>query len=176
MTTDESTGLRPSAATLEKVEAGRDKARRQKDGRTERPSEAAMREADADEAKAKPAGGTAVESDEGAAQRERNASKTRTKRGPKGARAGKTKPAAAASTSTNGGATISAREAAIRVLKAAGGPLDMKDIVERVLKTKGVKLTGKTPAATIAAIVSSHAKKGKTFKKVGRARYDLLER
>jgi hypothetical protein len=49
---------------------------------------------------------------------------------------------------------VSAKDAAVRVLKREGGPLKATVIAERVLATKGVKLAGKTPAATIAAMLS----------------------
>jgi hypothetical protein len=52
-----------------------------------------------------------------------------------------------------------AKAAAAEVLRRAGEPLKTAEIVERVLKMRGVKLGGKTPAATIAAILATENKK-----------------
>lgn len=54
---------------------------------------------------------------------------------------------------------VSAKDAIGRVLKKADGPMKTKDIVEAVLATKGIALNGATPAATIAAILSTENKK-----------------
>jgi hypothetical protein len=54
---------------------------------------------------------------------------------------------------------VSAREAAAQVLRRAGKPLKTAEIVEQVLKTKGAKLGGRTPAARIAAILAVENKK-----------------
>lgn len=58
------------------------------------------------------------------------------------------------SPASSGEKRLSAKDAAVRVLKREGGPLKATVIAERVLATKGVKLAGKTPAATIAAMLS----------------------
>jgi HB1, ASXL, restriction endonuclease HTH domain len=52
-----------------------------------------------------------------------------------------------------------AKQAAVEVLKRAGEPLKTTEIAERVLKTQGVQLAGKTPGATIAAILAVESKK-----------------
>ena len=52
-----------------------------------------------------------------------------------------------------------ARQAAAEVLRQASGPLKTAEIVDRVLKTPGRKLAGKTPAATIAAILATENQK-----------------
>lgn len=54
---------------------------------------------------------------------------------------------------------LSAKQAIQKVLKREGAPLATKVIVERVLATRGVSLKGATPAATIAAILSTENKK-----------------
>lgn len=46
---------------------------------------------------------------------------------------------------------VSAREAAIQIAKRVKEPIKVSDLVERVLKMKGVELKGKTPKATISA-------------------------
>jgi hypothetical protein len=71
----------------------------------------------------------------------------------------KTTSSAKATTSADAPKRVSAKDAISRVLKKAGEPLKTKDIVERVLATKGVALNGATPAATIAAILSTENKK-----------------
>ncbi len=48
---------------------------------------------------------------------------------------------------------VSAKQAAIQVLQAARKPLAVKEVAERVLANPDVSLGGKTPAATIAAIL-----------------------
>ncbi len=53
---------------------------------------------------------------------------------------------------------VSAREAAVQVLRRAGKPMKPAEIVERVLKMEGVHL-GHTPAAMIAAILALENKK-----------------
>jgi len=47
---------------------------------------------------------------------------------------------------------ITARQAAVEVLREASGPLKSAEIARRVLAVKGVKLAGKTPGATVAAL------------------------
>lgn len=70
----------------------------------------------------------------------------------------------------------SARAVAVKVLTAADGPMTASEIAEQVLATPGVTLTGKTPKATVSAIVTSYAKKGKVFVSDGGKpqRYSLL--
>ena len=45
-----------------------------------------------------------------------------------------------------------ARQGAVEVLRRAGEPLKSGEIARRVLEVQGVRLAGKTPAATVAAI------------------------
>jgi hypothetical protein len=64
---------------------------------------------------------------------------------------------------------VSAREAAVAVLRRAGKPMPIAEVAAGVLKTKGVKLTGKTPSATIAAILYTSP----DFKRTGRGMVTL---
>ena len=67
-----------------------------------------------------------------------------------------------------------ARQAAVEALTQAGEPLKTAEIVERVLKTPGVKLAGKTPAATIAAILAiENAKPDGLFVRTAPGTYTL---
>lgn len=59
---------------------------------------------------------------------------------------------------------VSAREAAVQVLRRAGKPMPVADVVAGVLRTKGVTLKGKTPSATVAAILYTAPE----FKRTGR--------
>jgi hypothetical protein len=54
---------------------------------------------------------------------------------------------------------VTAKVAAVEVLRRAGEPLKADEIGKRVLKQKGVQLRGKTPLATVAAILASENKK-----------------
>jgi len=45
-----------------------------------------------------------------------------------------------------------AKQATVEVLREASGPLKSAEIARRVLAVKGVKLAGKTPGATVAAL------------------------
>ena len=54
---------------------------------------------------------------------------------------------------------LSAKAAVVAELRKAGEPLKTAEIVDRVLKVPEVKLAGKTPAATIAAILATENKK-----------------
>lgn len=53
---------------------------------------------------------------------------------------------------------VSARDAAITAL-ADGTPKSASDIIDAVIGTRGVALAGKTPRATVQAILSTEAKK-----------------
>ena len=53
----------------------------------------------------------------------------------------------------------SAREAAVEALRGKRNGLKTAEIVERVLATEGVKLKGKTPGATISAMLAVEAAK-----------------
>jgi hypothetical protein len=52
-----------------------------------------------------------------------------------------------------------ARHAAVEALRRAAGPLKSAEIARRVLGLGGVRLAGKTPAATIAAMLAVENKK-----------------
>ena len=52
-----------------------------------------------------------------------------------------------------------AKQAAVEVLGRAGEPLKSDEIARRVLEMKGVKLAGKTPAASVAAMLAVENKK-----------------
>ncbi len=52
-----------------------------------------------------------------------------------------------------------ARQATVEVLRGAKEPLKSAEIARRVLEVKGVRLEGKTPAATIAALLAVENKK-----------------
>jgi len=47
-----------------------------------------------------------------------------------------------------------AKQAAVEVLQRAGEPLKSDEITRRVLAVKGVRLAGKTPAASVAAMLA----------------------
>ena len=57
------------------------------------------------------------------------------------------------------GKAITTRQAAAEVLGEAGGPLKSAEIARRVLEVKGVLLAGKTPSATVAAMLAVENKK-----------------
>jgi hypothetical protein len=62
---------------------------------------------------------------------------------------------------------VSGRQAAIDVLREAGGPLPIKQVTEEAAKRAQMK--GKTPTATVAATIYTDAKKDSpTFVIVGR--------
>lgn len=68
-------------------------------------------------------------------------------------------------------------DAAAQVLAEAGGPLNTKDMVERMLAGGLWKTDGKTPTATIyAAIIREIATKGEKarFKKVERGKFEVV--
>ncbi len=54
---------------------------------------------------------------------------------------------------------ITAKQAAVEVLRHAGEPLNSAEIARRVLEVKDVKLAGKTPEATVAAMLAVENKK-----------------
>lgn len=71
----------------------------------------------------------------------------------------KTTTTAKKTTTASAATGLSAKQAIVKILKREGAPLATKTIVERVLATRGVSLKGATPAATIAAILSTENKK-----------------
>jgi hypothetical protein len=54
---------------------------------------------------------------------------------------------------------VSAKAAAVETLRGQRKGLHSSEIIEKVLATKGVKLAGKTPGATINAILAVEAAK-----------------
>ncbi len=54
---------------------------------------------------------------------------------------------------------LTARQAAVEVLRSAGEPLKSAEHARRVLEVEGVRLAGKTPAATVAAMLAVENKK-----------------
>ena len=52
-----------------------------------------------------------------------------------------------------------AKQAAVEVLLRAGEPLKSDEITRRVLAVKGVRLVGKTPDASVAAMLAVENKK-----------------
>lgn len=72
---------------------------------------------------------------------------------------------------------VSGREACIAAIRAAGKPLTAGEIANAVIASGVVpSLKGKTPKATLSAQITSGAKKGDTFKRVGSskpAKFDL---
>jgi len=70
-----------------------------------------------------------------------------------------------------------ARQAAVEVLRRAGEPLNTAEIARRVLEVKGVSLTGKTPAATVAAMLAvENGKPDGLFVRVAPGTYALRDR
>ena len=75
------------------------------------------------------------------------------------------------------GKAITARQAAVEVLQRAGEPLKSDEITRRVLAVKGVRLAGKTPAASVAAMLAVENKKSDgLFVRVVPGTYALRER
>lgn len=72
-------------------------------------------------------------------------------------------------------ARVSARMAAEELLSRRG-PMRATDIIAEVLSAPGVKLDGKTPAATIQAMLSVSDKKGGPFERVEKGVYKLRGR
>lgn len=72
---------------------------------------------------------------------------------------------------------VSGREACIAAIRAAGKPLTANEIATAVIASGVVPtLKGKTPKATLSAQITSGAKKGEVFKRVGStkpSRFDL---
>jgi HB1, ASXL, restriction endonuclease HTH domain len=71
----------------------------------------------------------------------------------------------------------SAKQVAIDVLRAADGPLKAKEVAKRVIdsgRCSGLK--GKTPEATISAMLAVRSKSGGPFKRVAKGTYALADR
>jgi hypothetical protein len=70
----------------------------------------------------------------------------------------------------------SAKQVTIDVLRAAGEPLHTKEITKRVLESgRSSGLNGKTPEATVAAMLAVGSKPGGSFKRVDKATYALAD-
>jgi hypothetical protein len=70
----------------------------------------------------------------------------------------------------------SAKQVAIDLLRAAGEPLHTKEITKRVIESGRCSgLKGKTPEATVAAMLAVGSKSGGPFKRVGKAIYTLAD-
>jgi hypothetical protein len=68
-----------------------------------------------------------------------------------------------------------AKQVVIEVLRNAGTPLHAKQIAERVLASGRTALKGKTPEATISALLAVGSKPGGPFTRVGKGTYTLAE-
>ena len=69
-----------------------------------------------------------------------------------------------------------AKQVAIDVLRQAGEPLHAKEIAKRVLESgRSSGLKGKTPEATISAMLAIGSKPGGPFKRVGKGTYTLAD-
>jgi hypothetical protein len=70
----------------------------------------------------------------------------------------------------------SAKQVAIDVLRAAGEPLHAKEVAKRVIESGRCSgLKGKTPEATVAAMLAVGSKRGGAFKRVDKATYTLAD-
>jgi hypothetical protein len=70
----------------------------------------------------------------------------------------------------------SAKQVAIDVLRAAFGPLKAKEVAKRVIDSgRCAGLKGKTPEATISAMLAVGCKPGGPFKRVDKGTYTLAE-
>lgn len=69
---------------------------------------------------------------------------------------------------------VSAKQVAIEVLRAAGEPLHTKEVAKRVIDSgRCSALKGKTPEATVAAMLAVGSKPGGPFKRVEKGTYTL---
>jgi hypothetical protein len=81
-----------------------------------------------------------------------------------------------ATTTPTSGKGEPAKQVAIDVLHKAGEPLHAKEIVKRVLASgRCAGLKGKTPEATIRAMLAVGSKPGGAFKRVDRGTYALVD-
>jgi hypothetical protein len=70
----------------------------------------------------------------------------------------------------------SAKQVAIDVLRAAAGPLKAKEVAKRVIDSgRSSGLKGKTPEATISAMLAVGSKPGGPFKRVDKGTYTLAD-
>jgi hypothetical protein len=71
---------------------------------------------------------------------------------------------------------VSAKQVAIDVLRTAAEPLKAKEIAKRVIESGRCSgLEGKTPEATISAMLAVGSKPGGPFKRVDKGTYTLAE-
>ena len=81
-----------------------------------------------------------------------------------------------ASMATNTKQDASAKQVAIDILRKAGEPLHAKEIAKRVLASgRCAGLKGKTPEATISAMLAVGSKRGGTFTRVDKGTYTLAD-
>jgi hypothetical protein len=81
-----------------------------------------------------------------------------------------------ATMATNTKQGASAKQVAIDVLRKAGEPLHAKEIAKRVLASgRCAGLKGKTPEATISAMLAVGSKPGGPFTRVGKGTYTLSD-
>src|SRR5206468_9520756 len=70
----------------------------------------------------------------------------------------------------------SAKQVTIDVLRAAAEPLHAKEVAKRVIDSgRCARLKGKTPEATVAAILAVGSKPGGPFKRVDKGTYAIAE-
>lgn len=68
-----------------------------------------------------------------------------------------------------------AKQVAIDVLRKAGQPLHAKEIAKRVIDSGRTRLSGKTPEATITAMLAVGSKPSGPFKRVDKGTYSLTD-
>lgn len=68
-----------------------------------------------------------------------------------------------------------AKQVAIDLLRTAGEPLHAKEIAKRVIDSGRARLKGKTPEATITAMLAVGSKPGGPFKRVDKGTYALAD-
>jgi hypothetical protein len=68
-----------------------------------------------------------------------------------------------------------AKQVAIDLLREAGEPLHAKEIAKRVIESGRARLKGKTPEATITAMLAVGSKPGGPFKRVDKGTYALAD-
>jgi hypothetical protein len=68
-----------------------------------------------------------------------------------------------------------AKRVAIDLLRKAGEPLHAKEIAKRMIESGRTRLKGKTPEATITAMLAVGSKPGGPFKRVDKGTYALAD-
>ena len=68
-----------------------------------------------------------------------------------------------------------AKQVTIDLLREAGEPLHAKEIAKRVIESGRTRLKGKTPEATISAMLAVGSKLGGPFKRVDKGTYTLAD-